>query len=182
VYHVYFSQAVEGAAISPEKQTTVDARFSRLHGLIKVFGRQDKTVFQKKSSMITSDWTHFLQYADLYAFHGIFDEPYNTAYFQFTGIFRTLLDCICNTDQSKEEAKQSMELLETSIAESLTQFERVWPSCLFGGPAIHSIIHYPRHILRYNNVRNYWCYFNERYPVSIVYIVISMCSKYVQLH
>ena len=160
--HQLEQMAVKGAAISGEMQTTVDARFSRLHGLMKCFGRQDKTVFQKKSSMITSDWTHFLQYADVYAFHGVLEEPYNSAYFSFTGVYRTLLDFTCNTDQTLVEATRSIERLETSIVESLTAFERVWPSCLFSGPVIHSLLHFPRHILRYNSPRNYWCYFNER--------------------
>ena len=90
------------------------------------------------------------------------EEPYATAYFKFTGIFRILIDSESNTDQSVEQALANCKALQKTIAKSLTSFERAWPSVLFSGPVVHSLIHYPEFIFRWNSVRNYWCYFNKR--------------------
>ena len=141
-------------------------RFSRLHGHGKI-GRQDRTVFLKGSTMQTADWQHFLQYCDPYAFCGIFPEALASSYSKFTGIFRILLEFDSNTDQTDEEALASITALETSIAAALTAFEKMWPQVLMSGPVIHTLVHYPRMIFRWNSVRNYWCYFNERLPTLL---------------
>ncbi len=112
--------------------------------------------------MQTADWQHFLQYCDPYAFAGIFEEPFATSYFQFTNVYRILISAESNTDESDEAADASCRAMETTIAESLSSFERFWPQVLFSGPVLHTLIHYPRFIYRWNSVRNYWCYFNER--------------------
>ena len=72
-----------------------------------------------------------------------------------------------NTDQTDEEALASTTALETSIAAALTEFEKMWPQDLMSGPVIHTLVHYPRIIFRWNSVRNYWCYFNERLPTLL---------------
>jgi hypothetical protein len=56
--------------LSQAKQDLVDARFSRLLGNGGI-GRQDKTIFLKKSTMFTSDWQHYLEYCDPYVFHNV---------------------------------------------------------------------------------------------------------------
>jgi hypothetical protein len=157
----FYFQALAQVRLTKEQQDEVDARFSRLlgHGGI---GKQDKTVFLKGSTLRTADWQHFLQFCDPYTFAGMLEEPYATAYFKFTGIFRILIDSESNTDQSDEQALANCKALQKTIAKSLTSFERAWPSVLFSGPVVHSLIHYPEFIFRWNSVRNYWCYFNER--------------------
>ena len=62
-------QALAKIKLPQAKQDLVDARFSRLGGLGRI-GRQDKSVFLKRSTMNTADWQHFLEYCDGYAFHG----------------------------------------------------------------------------------------------------------------
>ena len=92
----------------------------------------------------------------------VFEEPFEKPYFQFTNVYRILLSAESNTDESDEAAEASCRVMETTIAESLSSFERVWPQVLISGPVLHTLIHYPRFIYRWNSVRNYWCYFNER--------------------
>ena len=82
-------------------------------------------------------------------------------------MYRKILEAVSNTDQSDEAAEASTSALETTIAESLTGFERTWPNVLVSGPVLHTLIHYPRLIHRWNSVRNYWCYFNERSAVTV---------------
>jgi hypothetical protein len=125
-------------------------------------GTQDKTVFLKGSTLQTADWQHFLEYCDPYAFDGILEEPQSTSYFLFTNVFRIILAAVSNTDQSDEAADAICRAQETTIAHSMSSFERNWPQVLMSGPVIHTLIHYPRFIYRWNSVRNYWCYFNER--------------------
>ena len=126
-------------------------------------GTQDKTVFLKGSTLGAAGWQHFLQYCDPYCFAGVLPQPLATSYFQYTGVYRMIIDAVSNTDQSDEAAEVACRAMETAIAESLTAFERCWPKVLMSGPVLHTMIHYPRFIYRWNSVRNYWCYFNERY-------------------
>jgi|688.fasta_scaffold243339_2 hypothetical protein len=147
--------------LSQAKQDLVDARFSRLLGNGGI-GRQDKTIFLKKSTMFTSDWQHYLEYCDPYVFHNVLPEPYGSTYFQLTGVYRTILNFKCNVQQSDEDAREMVRWLECEIASALSAFERVWPSAILSGPAIHTLMHYPAIMYRWNSVRNYWCYFNER--------------------
>ena len=49
------------------------------------------------------------------------------------------------------------------IAEGLSVLERTWPGTVITGTQIHGLLHFPRLIYRWNSVRNYWCFFNERY-------------------
>ena len=111
-------------------------------------------------------------------------------------MYRKILEAVSNTDQSDEAAEASTSALETTIAESLTGFERTWPNVLVSGPVLHTLIHYPRLIHRWNSVRNYWCYFNERSAVTVrvrsllsdvptisceLLLYIYMCTTYVQI-
>ena len=113
--------------------------------------------------MNTADWQHFLEYCDGYAFHGVLDEPYGSSYFHLTGVFRNILQSKSTTLQSDTDAQEELRRQECEIAAALTAFERHWPSVLMSGPVIHTLVHYPRFVYRWNSVRNYWCYFNERY-------------------
>ena len=163
------SKALGDVHLSQPQQDEVDARFSRLHGHGGI-GRQDRTVFLKRSTMQTADWQHFLQYCDPYVFEGILDQQLAKSYFQMTGIYRLLLEAVCHTSLTDAEALDRTQELETAIAEALTAFERAWPVALVSGPVIHTLLHYPRFIYRWNAVRNYWCYFNERSVRNTNYI------------
>ena len=154
-------QALKAVKLSQAKQDIVDARFSRLLGQGRI-GRQDKSIFLKKSTMNTADWQHYLQYCDTYSFQGVLDEPYGSAYLGFTQVYRSILEFQSSTLQPDAEATQQALSREYEIAAALSLFERTWPSVLMSGPVIHTLVHYPRFIYRWNSVRNYWCYFNER--------------------
>jgi hypothetical protein len=156
-----FQQAMKQIILSQEQQDLADARFSRLLGEGGI-GRQDKTIFLKKSTMFTSDFQHYLQYCDPYVFHDILPHPYGVTYFQLTGVFRAILNFQCSVTQSDAYARRKVQDLEQEIAEALTAFERVWPIAIMSGPAIHTLVHYPSFVYRWNSVRNFWCYFNER--------------------
>ena len=163
-------QALAKIKLPQAKQDLVDARFSRLGGLGRI-GRQDKSVFKKRSTMNTADWQHFLEYCDGYAFHDVLDEPYGSSYFQLTGVLRSILQYKSTTLQSDTDAQEELRRRESEseIAAALTAFERhCWPSDLMSGPVIHTLVHYPRFVYRWNSVRNYWCYFNERYTVTLI--------------
>ena len=162
-----YKQALAKIKLPQAKQDLVDARFSRLGGLGRI-GRQDKSVFKKRSTMNTADWQHFLEYCDGYAFHDVLDEPYGSSYFQLSGVFRSILQYKSTTLQSETDAQDELRSREYKIAAALTGFERHWPSVLMSGPVIHTLVHYPRFVYRWNSVRNYWCYFNERYTVTLI--------------
>ena len=112
--------------------------------------------------MNTADWQHYLEYCDAYAFHGVLDEPYGSTYFQLTGVLRSILQFKSTTLQPDTDAEEEVRRRECGIADALTAFERAWPTVLMSGPVVHTLVHYPRFIYRWNSVRNYWCYFNER--------------------
>jgi len=160
--HNRHKKAMKGIFVAQEQRDLVDARFSRLLGEGGI-GRQDKTIFRKMSTMLTSDWQHFLQYCDPYVFQDILPEPYGNTYFQMTGIYRSILAFKCNVKQTEDEAKVQVKRLEHEISAALVSFERTFPSALLSGPVIHTLVHYPAFMYRWNSVRNYWCYFNERY-------------------
>ena len=115
--------------------------------------------------MKTADWQHFLQYCEPYVFHGILPGDYATTLAMLTGVFRKILDLKCTTRQSDDDAKAVTRALELECATALSAYEQVWPSVLMSGPVIHTLIHYPTFIYRWNSVRNYWCYYNERYSL-----------------
>lgn len=156
------TQLAQLVTLSVAQQTTVDERFRRLLGKGGV-GKAGKSIFGKASSMKASDWLHFIKYFDVYVFHGVLPEAQQAGYWGLTSIFRALLQLECNTEGDDAEEMTRMDGLSEWIAEGLSVLERTWPGTVITGTQIHGLLHFPRLIYRWNSVRNYWCFFNERY-------------------
>jgi hypothetical protein len=148
--------------LSQAQKNLVQSRFYQMLGKGK-FGHTGKGVFEGRNQMLTSDWLHLLETCDLYIFYGIFPEPQASAYFGFTGIFRLLLQLEFNIDEPEVEAQARLAAVKLDITERLCMFECHWPQYMFSGPVVHNLVHFADLVYKWNNVRNYWCFFNERF-------------------
>jgi hypothetical protein len=76
----------------------------------------------------------------------------------------------CGREQeaSDNERKERAQSLNLTAIKTLTLLETVLPHTRFTY-LMHVIIHLPQYIKRWNHVRNFWCFFMERYRHNTVY-------------
>ena len=60
-----------------------------------------------------------------------------------------------------DEDLAQVKKLELQAAETLSVFEATWPKTVLCS-VLHNLLHFPRCVYRWNNVRNFWAFFNER--------------------
>ena len=53
--------------------------------------------------------------------------------------------------------------MEKTVWETISLLETVLPIGLVNTPLVHMLTHIPASIYKWNNVRNYWQFFGERY-------------------
>jgi hypothetical protein len=72
------------------------------------------------------------------------------------------VNCDIVTTPSRAERTKIMKRLKVKIVLALVLFEREFPKTLMVG-CLHNLLHVPDAIARWNNVRNFWAFFMERY-------------------
>jgi hypothetical protein len=72
------------------------------------------------------------------------------------------VNCDIVTTPSSADRTKIMKRLKAKIILALVLFEREFPKTLMVG-CMHNLLHIPDAIGRWNNVRNFWAFFMERY-------------------
>jgi hypothetical protein len=140
---------------------TLDARSRNLAG-DPSWVRSNVEIFTHSSTMTAHDWLVIMSDAGEYILHGVFDTHKNDALLALLAATGACLKATCAVDSDQRD---DIDRLKLQVVEACCLCEAVLPatelSVLF-----HILIHVPDTIHRWNNVRNYWCFFGERYPTA----------------
>ena len=100
-----------------------------------------------------------------FLFHGMFsDDPLlKEGIFKLFRVLRALLLTNVDADNRppKRKARKNAQRLATEVAEVLSVMELSFPLTYFPR-VIHSLLHVPFAVLRWNSVRNFWAFSMER--------------------
>jgi hypothetical protein len=105
-------------------------------------------------------------------FAGIFPDNLQGPLTRLIQLLQTLHDETSDVsdteDPDNQEAREERTRRLTQFAvETLCRLETVLPEQKFT-PMMHILIHLPLYIQRWNSVRNFWCFFMERYTLIMM--------------
>ena len=129
--------------------------------------RSNIEVFSKGSALKSHDWIQLVQSAGDYLFAEVFeDQNISEAIFSLLSVCNKLLTWSSpygRWDEQEEKVQQEKTMhLKVEVIEALTKIEFVVPKTDL--PVMfHLMVHVPDMIFRWNSVRNFWCFFSERY-------------------
>ena len=116
---------------------------------------------RKKPKVV--DWLMFLRSAVPYTFYDVGPEYPREAFQAMIAALQLLLDTTADydPDDPNDTAAATCRAARSQVAKALTLLERDFPGTELS-IAIHELIHVPDFLLRWNAVRNYWCFVVER--------------------
>lgn len=124
--------------------------------------RGGRSVFDKPGSFKAVDYKRFLEGGLHYVFKGLLPDSVAGAFNQFIDAMLAIQDAtsdIADGDDVADELRTKA--LKLQVIEALAVMERKLPSTEMS-PVFHIMMHFPDCIYRWNSVRNFWCFFNER--------------------
>ena len=111
------------------------------------------------------DWKRLVFGPFEYFLKLVYEDPIAGALQTFLSVLQKLLLTTCNTDDDSSSVdranRRNTSNLQTEVAMALAVVEQQLPISLLVY-IVHSLVHIPQHIYRWNNVRNYWAFFSER--------------------
>jgi hypothetical protein len=118
--------------------------------------------------VISHDWMQLMVGAGTYILADLFegdDIAKQTILLDLVALFRELMDAVSPYDDEHDELSDKLDKLKVKTIEVMCRAEVVLPDMCM---AIlwHALLHIPDFIYRWNSVRNYWCFFGERYFFS----------------
>jgi hypothetical protein len=110
-----------------------------------------------------ADWLSFLRSAIPYTFYQVGPARPRRAFKAMIEALQLLLDATAdyNPDDMTDHSTNTCRAVRNQVARALTMLERDFPHTELS-IAIHELIHMPDFLLRWNAVRNYWCFVVER--------------------
>jgi len=119
---------------------------------------------QRKPKVV--EWLTFQRTCVDYAFYNVVPERCRAAFFSMVGVLNEILHVTADYDPEAEDKKEYLrdcEELQVRVVKAMVLFERTFPRTELT-PSTHWIIHPAAEMVpRWNNVRNYWCFLNERF-------------------
>jgi hypothetical protein len=109
------------------------------------------------------DWLMFLRSAVPYTFYGVGPARPRKAFKEMIEALQLLLDATADYDPDDidDTAATACRAVRDKVAKALFMLERDLPGTELS-IAIHELIHFPDFLMRWNSVRNYWCFVVER--------------------
>jgi hypothetical protein len=148
-------------SLTPKQQDLVNARGAALY--LPKWVPADLRVFDTTYKCVT--YMHLTRSAAWhYLLGGIYrDGPYQ-ALAALINLLALLLHVNCDIvdTPSPEERLKAMRIVKEKVILALVLFEREFPKTLMVG-CLHNLLHMPDQIARWNNLRNFWAFFMERY-------------------
>lgn len=112
-----------------------------------------------QSKLKAHDWQVCIQYGLRYLLQGLLPERASATFDKFC-------DMVTRIIHHRSTKAEDIEELKTYVVETLCLYERDFPTSELA-VTVHAFLHFPEMIMRWGNVRNYWCYFNERFFVML---------------
>ena len=128
-------------------------------------------IFQRTGSLKAIDWKCCVDSGALdYILKGLIPDP------QVRGV-NSLIDCLrlllqANSDQPEDpndevDAEEECRMLKQEVIELLSVVELYLPGTELCS-VLHELIHVPDCVFKWNSVRNFWAFFNERYIIVVI--------------
>lgn len=137
------------------QQSLVDQRASLLPDHHKEWMKGAKLrPMAKQHKLKAHDWHVCIQSGLPYLLHGLLPEHAADTFARFCAMVTRLVE---HRSTKEEDIRE----LKTFVVETLCLYERDFPASELA-VSVHAFLHFPEMIMRWGNVRNYWCYFNER--------------------
>jgi len=129
--------------------------------------------------MTAHDWMLILFQAGSYVMHDIFKhEKRNDA---LLSLLNTTSEMATVVSGWKDDNTNDLQELRLQLTEAACKMEAVLPATELS-PLFHILIHVPDMIYRWNNIRNFWCFFGERYPLVPIlshgYLFVPLCTQF----
>ena len=129
--------------------------------------------------MTAHDWMLILFQAGSYVMHDIFKhEKRNDA---LLSLLNTTSEMVTVVSGWKDDNTTDLQELRLQLTEAACKMEAVLPATELS-PLFHILINVPDMIYRWNNLRNFWCFFGERYPLVPIfshgYLFVPLCTHF----
>jgi len=123
--------------------------------------RNNLEVFKHKGVLTAHDWYLIVQSAGDYLLHDIF--PDDTPKVECLLALREACNqCVMATAAFDSANRQDIDKVKQTVIEALCEVEALFPKTELA-VMFHALVHIPDSIHRWNNVRNFWAFFGERY-------------------
>jgi len=152
--------------LTERQQLVFQARSEHLGGKVGGWYRSGVKIFTQTGAVKAHDCLQLCRPAGDYVFHGIFKRPRTQAAFMkllraLREIGRTTCDT-ANNPATEENNLKALKKMKFRVVEALCDYEKNMPHTELAR-IIHIIVHFADIIHRWNNVRNFWAFFSERY-------------------
>ena len=149
--------------IDEEAQDEVDKRFRSLQGKMPHWMPEGNVSIFNKPSSKAVDYKNILEHAMEYLFRGLLPPRLQQIFFDLTAIMKLLLTEVADVaDEDNDGAQHTRaQMLKLRVITALCKFEDEFPNSEMS-PVFHTLMHVPDSIYKWNSVRNYWAFFNER--------------------
>ena len=152
------------------------------------FRKAGHSVFAKTGSLKCADWLHFTTTGILYVLQPLVNGKAEKALVALVRALRLLLNATSDRDpfvvdqpeEDFERRKRDCQDLKLEIVKLLCVYED-GAAISELPPVLHTLLHVPDNIFRWNSVRNMWCFFNERHdqlPASISELLLLLLVGY----
>ena len=156
--HARCGRLVKSWTVSKETGQKMDQRSLALAGETRWI-RSNLEVYSHLSNLTSHDILNLILYAGDYLLADVLaDHPkYMDTLFSLVEVCRACVQLSCTWDSTKAAVNE----LKTRVLEALCKCEAFLPPTELA-VMFHVLSHVPDCIYRWNNVRNFWCFFGER--------------------
>ena len=139
--------------------------------------RSNCEIYSKGSLLKAHDWMMLIQQAGDYVLADLYPE-----HPRFMEAIYSLISacnmCLTTISPHDSENREQMDHVKLKVIEALCKCESVLPKTELA-VMFHILIHVPDCIYRWNSVRNFWCFFGERYLILTlltIFVLLRWCN------
>ena len=158
--------------LSTQAQNVADKRSGALAG-ITGFVPNRMAIMKRTGSLKAVDWKCAVDSGALdYILKGLIPEPHIRGVNSLIDCLRLLLRATSDAPSNLEgeaDEEEECQIMKQKVIEHLCIVERYLPGTELCS-VLHELIHVPDCVFKWNSVRNFWAFFNERYIYDRYYI------------
>jgi hypothetical protein len=157
-----------------EPPQVIDQRSVHLGGSSRWI-RNNLEVFKHKSVLTAHDWFLLVQSAGDYLLYDLFPGDVQKVAC-LMGLKEACNLCLSANSAFDSENREAIDKVKKTVIEALCVAEAMFPKTELA-VMFHVLMHIPDGIYRWNNVRNFWSFFGERFIIVVVstQILIVFC-------
>jgi hypothetical protein len=149
------SQECNAWQLTKQQQDTIEQRMGNLVGIANWIPAANACFFKNTGRLKSVDWQRLTKGPGAYVFENILPSPQQAA-------LEAVLAALSTQALEDLETKET-----TKMIERLCIFEKAVPTTVMH-VQVHQLVHVPKCALKWNRVRNFWAFANERYQISFV--------------